>query len=89
LTKSEIKSLEERVQRLKPANSDTTQKLYHRIVRELSQDERIALARAIKGADEAGRSDEAWLATRPQDQQAVVGKVSAQIKRLALEEESK
>ncbi len=79
MTKHEIKNLEERVEHLKPANPDTTRKLYDRIIRELTEEEQVALSRAIKGAEESGRSDETWLATRPQDQQAVVRKVFAQI----------
>lgn len=87
---TKIENLEKRVEAVASKEPDKNEQAkYSKIVGELSDEEKTALARAIRGAEEAGTDPdmETWLATRPEDQQAVVRKVAARFKEL--EEEGK
>ena len=87
-----LKDLKEWVERLNPANPDATRERYDRIVSILTEEERIALARAIdrafaecKDSKDEGcfeRCFEAWLSTIPQEQRAHIMKVLNQVKPL-------
>ena len=87
MTKSEIKNLKERVesltQKARPDKENENAK-YDKIIAELSDQERAALSHAIGDAAKAGVNpdDEAWLVTRPQDQQTVVRKVASRFREL-------
>ena len=74
-----LKNLEEGVERLKPSN-DNTRKM-DRIVKTLSDAEQMTLARVLDKAKQESKdlTDEAWLVTRTQEQQAVFRKVLARL----------
>jgi hypothetical protein len=74
-----VKRIQDRVDRLEPnppAGDD--QERWNKVVSRLSQDEREALSHLLLAAENLNHGDvedDAWLVTRPQDQQAVVSRV--------------
>jgi hypothetical protein len=85
---TKLEELENRVEALaskEPKKNENA--VYLTIVGELSDEEKSSLAHAIIGAEKAGTDPnmETWLATRPQDEQAVVRKVASRFKELKQE----
>lgn len=78
---TKIERLTERVEALQPTpkSDEATMDQCKRILAYLTEDEQIALAKIIYAADmaEVRPIDEAaWLAARPQEEQALVAKVT-------------